>query len=131
MFPSITAVYAALLALLFVALSLWVIMKRVSSGTMQGDGHQDDLSRRIRSHGNFAEYVPLALLLIALLEASGAAQGLIQALGGLLLIARLAHPFGMTAPVKSPRELACRGGGAIGTVLVTVIAAFALLVRLA
>ena len=130
-FPAITATYAALLAIIFVVMSGWVVAGRVRMDTLQGDGGHDALQRRIRSQGNFAEYVPYALLLIGLLEASGASHGLIHILCIVLLAARLAHPFGMFAPENSPRQFACRGGGIVATFAVILIAAVVLLFRVA
>ncbi len=127
-FPSITAAYAAILGLVFVAISGWVVAGRVGMDTLQGDGGHDGLQRRIRSQGNFAEYVPYALLLIALLEGRGAGHVLIHLLCLVLLAARLAHPVGMFAPKNSPRQFACRGGGIIATLGVLLVAAVALLV---
>ncbi|MER2265940.1 MAPEG family protein [Methylobacterium oxalidis] len=128
-FPAITAFYAALLALLFVGLSSWVVAGRLSSDVLHGDGGNNALLKRIRSQANFSEYVPFALLLIALLEASGGGQALVRGLLIVLLLARLLHPVGMLAPKNSPRQFACRGGGIIATFLVTAVAAIALLLR--
>ena len=128
-FPAITSFYAALLAIVFVLMSGWVVAGRMQTDTLQGDGGRDDLVRRIRSQGNFAEYVPYALLMIALLEASGASHILIQVLCIVLLVARLLHPVGMLAPKNSPRQFACRGGGIVSTFVVLLVASIALLIR--
>ena len=55
-------------SLLFVVLSFRVIAGRRASSTALGDGSNPDLFRRIRVHSNFAEYVPLALILLGLAE---------------------------------------------------------------
>jgi uncharacterized membrane protein YecN with MAPEG domain len=128
-FPSITAAYAAILALLYVALTLWVSAARTRSGIIHGDGGNIQLSRRIRAHANFAEYVPLILLLVALLEAGGATRLTVQALLLALLLARIMHPIGMIAPEGSARQFAFRVPGAGGTWAVMVIAALLLLLR--
>jgi uncharacterized membrane protein YecN with MAPEG domain len=128
-YPALTAAYAAWLALVFVALSAWVVAGRVKGNVLHGDGGQDGLNRRIRAHGNFAEFVPLALLLCALLEARGAGPGLMHALLAPLLVARIAHPFGMTAAENTPRQYLGRGLAAVVTLLVLPAAAVALLLR--
>ena len=128
-FPATTAFYAAILALIYVGLSGWVIGGRFSFATLFGDGGHDGLTRRVRSHGNFQEYVPFALLLIAFLESGGTSHWLVQALLIVLVIARLLHPVGMLAPANSPQQFACRGGGMVATLLVILVAALALLVR--
>ncbi len=64
----ITAFYAALLAVLFLVLSFRVIGVRRGQRVEIGDGGDKELLRRMRVHANFAEYVPLALVLLALAE---------------------------------------------------------------
>ena len=66
--PLITPLYAALAAVILIVLALRVIGARRSRRVAIGDGADEDLARRIRAHGNFAEYTPLALVLILLLE---------------------------------------------------------------
>jgi len=68
---AVTPIYAGLLGLLFVGLSLWVVARRVRARAASGDGGDPALSDAIRAHGNFAEYVPLALILMAMGEALG------------------------------------------------------------
>jgi len=129
-FPLVTAVYASVFALLFAGLSAWVIAGRLSFRVSHGDGGQDRLNRRIRAHGNFAEYVPLILLIVALLEGAGAGHMTVHALLAVLLVARLAHPIGMLAPVASRQQFAFRGVSVIVTWLVLVVAAVLLLAKI-
>ena len=68
---SVTPIYAGLLALLFILLSMRVIGTRRAARVALGDGGIPALLRRQRVHGNFAEYAPLALLLMALAELQG------------------------------------------------------------
>ena len=70
-FPVVTAIAAAVLGLIFAALSGWVIAGRLSTGVLHGDGGEETMNRRMRAHANFIEYVPLILLLVALLECGG------------------------------------------------------------
>ena len=130
-FPATTAVYAALLALVFLGLSGWVMAGRVSDNVLLGDGGDAALLKRVRSHANFSEYVPLALILVGLLEAGGGSHGLVQGLLLALLVGRVLHPVGMFAPPNSPRQFACRGGGMLLTLATLAIAAIALLLRVA
>lgn len=87
----ITLFYAGLLALWFLVLSIRVVNLRGHSDANLGDGGDALLLRRIRGHGNFAEYVPLILILMALLESGGAAAWLLHAIGIVLVAARLLH----------------------------------------
>ena len=79
----VTALYAALLALLLFILSIRVIGLRGNPAfafIAQGRGDDELLQRAIRAHGNFAEYVPLTLLVIFFLESQGAGTFLIHTL---------------------------------------------------
>ena len=128
-FPTLTAIYAAVLALIYFALSLWVVAGRAQYRVMHGDGDRDPLQRRIRSHANFAEYVPIILLLVGLLEAGGGGRVMIQALLLVLVVARIMHPIGMVAREGSFQQFAFRGPGAMATWVVMVVAAVQLLLR--
>jgi hypothetical protein len=87
---TVTMLYGGLLSFWFLVLSWRVVQKR-QAGINLGDGGDPDMLRRIRGHGNFSEYVPLVLLLMALLESGGLAKWVIHALGATLLVARLLH----------------------------------------
>lgn len=121
--PLITSIYAAAFAVLFVILSIQVVVIRGRTGIVHGDGQHDLLNRKIRAHGNFAEYVPLILLLVSFLEMSGRSPTLIHALLAPLMLARLMHPVGMLQPVASVRQYAWRASSMTITWLVTVAAA--------
>ncbi|MFC0218400.1 MAPEG family protein [Pseudochelatococcus lubricantis] len=128
-FPALTAFYGALLGVVFVALSLWVTVGRAKYRVHHGDGGQTLLRRQIRIHANFAEYVPLALLLIGLNEAGGADGGVVRTLLVALLAARVAHPFGMLAPEGSLRQYSLRAPAMLVTWTVILITAIMLLAR--
>jgi uncharacterized membrane protein YecN with MAPEG domain len=91
----ITSVYAAVLGLVAILLSFQVIQMRTQTKVSLLDGDNNALRERIRRHGNFIEYVPLALILMACAEAGGATFTWLHAIGGILLISRLIHPFGI------------------------------------
>ncbi len=54
------------------------------------------LLRRMRVHANFAEYVPLALILMALAESLKAPSILLHLLGLALIAARVIHAYGLS-----------------------------------
>ncbi|MGZ9080482.1 MAG: MAPEG family protein, partial [Burkholderiales bacterium] len=58
----VTPLYAALLGLWLLVLSLRVVQQRRAARVSLGDGGNTALQRAIRAQGNFVEYVPLALL---------------------------------------------------------------------
>lgn len=97
----ITLLYAGLLGLLFLLLSFWVVKRRAQFKVMIGEGEAPELLAAIRTHGNFAEYVPLTLLLMALCELAGAGTLWLHLGGGMLLAGRVLHAIGMQIP-KAP-----------------------------
>ena len=54
----ITPLYAAIIALIFVVLSFRTLLLRRRLGIAIGTGENPILTRAIRVHSNFAEYVP-------------------------------------------------------------------------
>ena len=95
MTPRISLLIAALHVLLYLALSLRVVLHRKAGNVGIGSGGDDALMRKIRVHGNFGEYVPLALLMLALLELAAVATPLLWGLGIALLLARVLHAIGL------------------------------------
>jgi len=122
----IAGLYAALQALLATALVVPVGRLRGKYDVALHAGGHPDLDVAIRRHANWAEHVPIALLLIALLELNGGSAGLLHGLGLTLLAARIAHPFGLKPDVM---RVPLRGIGAFATMLVTLVAAVALLLK--
>ncbi len=92
----IVSAYASLLALLFVGLSVRTLRLRRSLRIAIGDAGNQRMLRAMRVHSNFAEYVPLALLLIFFVERAGAPVLLVHALCLCLLVGRLVHAIGVS-----------------------------------
>jgi uncharacterized membrane protein YecN with MAPEG domain len=91
----ISSIYAGLLALWIVWLSLNVIKLRRTKKIRLGDGGDPELQTAIRVQGNATEYVPLSLILLVLIELNRAHPVLVH-LGGLALLAgRVAHARGL------------------------------------
>lgn len=95
----ITMLFAGLLTLLYFVLSVNIIRLRWRDRVGIGTGESKDLEVAVRIHGNFAEYVPLSLILLLLMEWHGAASGLLYALGGILFVARICHALGLTMSI--------------------------------
>ncbi len=129
-YPALTAFYGAILALIYIGLSGWVIASRTSKDTLIGDGGDFSMVKRIRAHGNFQEYVPFAVILIGFLEAGGAGHLLVRILLIVLIVARLMHPIGMFAKKNAPQQFVFRGVGIMATLGVIIVSAVMLLVRL-
>ncbi len=89
----VTPLYAGILSVLFLLLSFRVVQMRGGKGPSLGDGGDPRVLRRIRGHANFAEYVPLILLMLALLELAHFPSLLLHVLGATLVLARLLHGY--------------------------------------
>ena len=109
----VTALYAAALALMFCALSVRVAMLRMRLKASLGDAGDLRLQRAIRAHGNLTEYAPMALLLLLLMELNGANALLLHAGGGLLLLSRAMHAYGVS---QVNERLGWRAAGLAGTI---------------
>lgn len=91
----ITAIYAAVLAFIFIVLSFGVIGKRRKQGIGIGPGKDSQILQAVRVHGNFAEYVPLTLILLFLAEVNQASSLLLYILGAWFTVARVLHAIGL------------------------------------
>ena len=116
----ITPLYAGLLVLWYLVLVWRVVHHRRRARVSLGDGGDPALQRAIRGHANFAEYVPLALLMMAMLELSRTSIYVLHALGLALLIGRLLHGYALSF---TPRFSFGRTGGTVLTVAVLLVEA--------
>jgi len=91
----ITAFYAGLLGLLYLVLSLRVVQLR-RRGISLGDGGDPRMTRVIRGHANLAEYVPLILVLMLILELGRTSLYVLHALGITLLVGRVLHGYALS-----------------------------------
>ncbi len=108
----ITALYAAPIALVFLALSWRVIAYRRAHRLGLGDHGDKSLMKRMRAQANCAEYAPIGLLMLALAESLAAPVALLHLLGLLLLLGRVVHGYGFSA---SPPQLILRQTGMLLT----------------
>ena len=123
---TIVPVYAAILAVMFVTLSIRVIALRRAGKLPLGFQGDIALERRVRAQGNFAEYVPLALLLLAFVEMRDAPAWLLHAMALVLVAGRLSHAYGVSQIRES---FAFRVSGMAMTFTVILCAALAILVQ--
>jgi uncharacterized membrane protein YecN with MAPEG domain len=88
--------YAALLALVFVFLSVRTLMLRKKFQIGVGSSGNEQLLRASRVHSNFAEYVPITLLLIYFAEMQGSSTHFVHFTGMALLLGRVLHAYGVS-----------------------------------
>jgi len=124
MFPVVSSLYAALLAFLLFGLSVYVIRMRRSHSVALGDGGHGPLVRAMRAQANFTEYVPMAVVLLVLLEFSGIHLAWVHVLGAMLLLGRLSHAYGIS---KTNEDFRYRVTGMALTFSCLLISASALL----
>jgi len=91
----ITPLYAGVLALFFLMLS-WRVIQFRQHGIPLGDGGDPRMLRRIRAHGNFAEYVPLILVMMGFMEMGHTSVYVLHALGIGLLVSRFLHGYALS-----------------------------------
>lgn len=94
----VTTLTACILTALFIHLSFAVIRLRRHHRVGLGSGGVDELERAIRAQGNFVEYVPIALILLACLELNGAPLWVTAILGIALVTGRVIHAKGINQP---------------------------------
>ena len=93
---TITALYASLAGLLLLFLSFRVVRWRRKLSVGLGDGGQESLLRAQRAQANFTEYVPIALILLAVAESQVLTGWLLHTAGAILVLARLLHAWGLS-----------------------------------
>lgn len=91
----VTSLYAAVLAIIYIALTFYVVSLRVKFRVGIKSGGHKPLDIAIRIHGNFAEYIPLGLFLMALLETAKANTNGLHIFGQALVLGRLLHFWGL------------------------------------
>lgn len=94
--PIVTSIHAALGVLLVLLLGAAVVRQRRRAQVGIGDGGDAALARAIRAHANLVENLPLALILLLLLELGGLAPLWLHLLGGGFLASRLLHAWGLS-----------------------------------
>lgn len=82
-------------ALLNLWLGVRVSQVRIAEKVLVGDGGNPRLIARMRAHLNFAEYAPIVLVLLALIELGGGNPQALWAASVVFLLGRVLHPFGM------------------------------------
>jgi len=119
---TVTAFYAGLLAVfaLFLSFQAGTFRSKAGVSILYGEPVNWELAERVRRHQNFLEYVPMAIILMMLIESNGGSTMYLHVVGILLLICRLAHNLGLHHDNMAHPG---RAVGAGGTALISLISA--------
>lgn len=109
---AISSLYLGLGALLLLGLSAYVISGRWRHRIAIGPGEAKELEKRIRAHGNCAEYLPMLLLIVAATELVGAPGWVTHLFGVTTILSRALHALGLIA-TRGPSVF--RALGMVGT----------------
>jgi uncharacterized protein len=123
--PFVVPAYAGLLVFIYIFLSIRVSSMRGNARVMIGSGGNERLERAIRAHGNCAEYVPLALLLLGFMELQRNSSYLLHVLCLMLIAGRLLHAYAIS---QVNETMALRITGTLLTQAVLIIAAVILII---
>lgn len=122
----VAAFYVALLILGMLVLKYRVIMLRRERRIGIGDGGDHQLSKAVRVHANYTENVPFGLAALILMALLAVSMLVIHLVGILLVLARIAHAYGLTMTSASSMGRIC---GVLGSDIALLIAALALLLK--
>jgi uncharacterized protein len=111
----ITALTAAICAIMLLITAIATVRQRLQHKVAFGDGGADGLVRISRSHGNLAEHAPLAIIMIGLLEQSQANHWTLTGLATLFLVARALHIVGLHQASEPGTAPVARQAGVMGT----------------
>ncbi|WP_394178056.1 MAPEG family protein [Yoonia maritima] len=121
----ITAIYGALTALVYLTLTIRVIGQRRALKISLGDKDNPAMRQHIRAHANCAEYAPMGIILLGLVELNGAATWLVHLLGLMVILGRVAHA---AAFWKHPMSFPLRQLGMLLTMVQLALASLVILI---
>lgn len=108
-----TLTAAGIAALINIWLAIRCGQVRTKEKINIGDGGSEAMVRRMRAHSNFAEFTPIVLILIGVIEYATGTSTWLWVVMSLYMLGRVAHAFGMDGVTKA------RAGGIIITMLTT------------
>ncbi|PCM42903.1 MAPEG family protein [Marinobacter sp. ANT_B65] len=104
MIVPVTGVFAAVLGILLLVLSVQVVKFRLKFKKGMGTTGDRDFEAAVRAHANLVEYAPLGLIMLGIAELNGVASGLVYWTGMALVVGRLLHAWGMINGSGGPHK---------------------------
>lgn len=111
----VTAFVAAVCALLLLVTAIDTVRQRLRLKAAFGDHGDAKLISASRAHGNLAEYAPITIILLGLLETVRANHMVLMVLGAIFLIGRVGHIVGLYAPSEPGKAPLGRQVGVVAT----------------
>jgi uncharacterized membrane protein YecN with MAPEG domain len=118
----ITLTIAGAGAILHIWLAARVSRLRRGYKISVGDGGNEALLRRIRSHGNYIENMPIVLILLGLVELAGGDARILWGAAILFILSRILHAFGMDQTPPSRLRMFGMMGSTLALVILAVYA---------
>ncbi len=115
--PEISLLYTAILCLSSIVISYLAGSLRGKLKIALGDGGNPQMLKAMRRHANFVEYVPLVLILLALLELNGVSALALHIFGICLFVFRIFHAWGIGENMAHIGRFI----GAFGTTILTLV----------
>src|SRR5690554_7324729 len=91
MLMPVTGVFAAVLGILMLVLSAYVVKFRMKYNKGMGVTDNPDFQAAVRAHGNLVEYAPIVLIMLGIAELNGVATGYVYWTGMAFVTGRLLH----------------------------------------
>jgi uncharacterized membrane protein YecN with MAPEG domain len=124
--PAVTMLYAGMLGILLVGLTLNVVRLRLGKKVGLGVGEGGLLEQPVRVHANFTENAPIFLVLLLVAELTGTGSTILHLAGIVFVVARLLHAFGLS---RARNRSFGRFAGSLGTMLTILGLSVHLIVR--
>ncbi|MBI3418977.1 MAG: MAPEG family protein [Proteobacteria bacterium] len=93
--PTVTILYAGILGLILLILSLNIFREWVTVAIGNAAKGEEPWKRSERVQRSFIEFIPMCLLLLLLIELHGAPRLILHGLGASLVVARVLHAYGV------------------------------------
>lgn len=107
----VATLYAGILGLMLILHSIRTVKQRFKQKVFVGDDANEEMTRQMRVMANFCEYAPTFMILLALVEASGAHKSALHVFGIVFVAGRIVHALGLGRAINESK------GRTIGTLM--------------